>query len=157
MAGAFSRHVSQGHFRPSAIEELSKIPSFDGDPAKYRDYRVGVQWLVAGTPDGKRNLLAPMLVQRLGPNAAEHFRHEDPEKYRVDAGVQLLLAKLDPLFNFMPETELQDSTEEFMALHRKRGQMPTEFPSIFRHIVTRLESVPSGQIYYDVQIDHMER
>ncbi len=157
MARAFSRHVSYGHFLPSAIEELSKIPSFDGDPAKYRDYRVGAQWLVAGTPDDKRNLLAPMLVRRLGPNAAEHFRHGDPEKYRQESRVRLLLAKLDPLFNFMPEMELQDSTEEFMALHRKRGQGPTGFTSILRHVVARLESVLTQQIYYDAQLDHQEQ
>ena len=44
------------------LSKADDLPWFDGNPAKYRDYRHKVIWLVSAVPDDKQHLVAPALV-----------------------------------------------------------------------------------------------
>ena len=95
----------------SSIAKQDDYPNFDGDPAKYRQYRDNVRWLTASVRTDHQHLIAPTLVRRLHGPAAELLRHQDVALYRTDDGVNLLLRTLDEHYNYLPETELQDATD----------------------------------------------
>eukprot|EP00969_Alexandrium_andersonii_P172090 7607176-Alexandrium_andersonii.AAC.1 len=123
----------------SSAAKLDDYPTFDGDPAKYRRYRVDVRWLKASVRSEHQHLVAPTLVRKLQGPAAELFRYLDVDEYRTADGVDHLLKVLDQHYNYLPETELQDATEDFLACKRKSGQGATEFTSYFRTTLNQLE------------------
>ena len=77
-------------------------PEFDGDPARYRSYRVSVRWLEASIKDENKHLIAPALVRRLSGVALDLFRDRDPTEFRSDNGVTRFLALLDHHYNYLP-------------------------------------------------------
>ena len=56
---------------------------------------------------------------------------QDAALYRTEDGVNPLLAELGEHYNDLPETELQDATEDFLACKRKPGQGSAEFTALF--------------------------
>ena len=138
----------------SSIAKHDDYPSFDGDPAKYRQYRDSVRWLAASVRTDHQNLIAPTLVRKLSGPAAELLRHQDVALYRTIDGVDLLLKTLDEHYNYLPETELQDATEDFLACKRRAGQGATEFTALFRTMLTQLERVLTDQMNRDAGDDY---
>ena len=97
------------------MNKESDYPEFDGDPARYRAYRVAVRWLEASVRAEHQHLVAPALVRKLKGVAVELFRDKDPSDFRCAEGVTNLLEILDVHYNYLPETELQDAIEDDMG------------------------------------------
>eukprot|EP00971_Amphidinium_carterae_P218296 4332918-Amphidinium_carterae.1 len=132
------------------------IPSFNGNPSRYRDYRVQVQWLVASTKANALDLVGPALIRRLTGNAFEHFRASNPADFRVPEGAQKVLNILDTHYAFLPQTEIQDAVEAFFACSRQRGQGPTEYSAIFRATTRRLEKLLTTELQREQQLKHQQ-
>jgi len=132
-------------------------PEFDGDPSRYRSYRIAVRWLEASVKDENKHLIGPTLVRKLRGVAAELFADKDPASFRNQDGVQAVLKILDVHYNYLPETELQDATEDFLACRRGRGQGATAFTSLFKTLLGRLEQILTEQTYLDQKLDHAKK
>eukprot|EP00971_Amphidinium_carterae_P344715 6485278-Amphidinium_carterae.1 len=137
-----------------SMTSQDSIPSFSGHPADYRNYRLQVRWLVAATKTDKLELVGPALIRRLSGSAFEQFRSEDPVTYRTQDGAQKVLAVLDKHYAYLPETEVQDSIEQFLSCTRGRNQGPTEYSASFRAAVQRLERILSDQINQEQTTKH---
>ena len=71
---------------PSSHEE---VPSFDGDPSKWRQYELRAKGFAAGLDDNKRSTAGPRLYNRLHGVAWEKVTSTglDPEILRKDGGL----------------------------------------------------------------------
>ena len=128
----------------------NQLPSFDGSPGKYRDYRFAVIWQYASVKPENRQFYAPALVDVLtaGSGAKEIFRYTAPERFQTADGFQLYLSILDGHYNYLPETELVEAVDNFIYnLQRGSRQGPTEFSALFRTQLARLESVLSAALH----------
>ena len=96
------------------VDGLDELPRFLGQTGdQYRRWRAKVQWLLAGTPDDKRKLLAPLIIERFTGEPAEHYSEVDPTPYRVDRGVEILLNELDAKYGTFSEIELSRQVVQF--------------------------------------------
>ena len=108
----------------------NQLPSFDGSPGKYRDYRFAVIWQYASVKPENRQFYAPALVDALtaGSGAKEIFRYTAPERFQTAEGFSLYLSILDGHYNYLPETELVEAVDNFIYSADRGKVRPSSAP-----------------------------
>ena len=116
------------------MDGFNDLPRFAGQTGDaYRRWKAKVLWLLAGTADDKRKLLAPLIIEQFQGEPSDHFSEVDPNRYRADNGVDILLQELDLRYGTYSEIELSRTVAEFFQkLRRRNGESATSFAARFR-------------------------
>ena len=118
------------------------IPEFNGDVARYRDWKRSVLLYHAGTKDDQRVLTGARVLGRLRGGARLATRHLDPEEIRQqgEEGLRLLLQKLDSAYDWQPESLLYESLETFLYFPaRKGGESVTSYLAKYHTALAQFE------------------
>ena len=103
--------------------QFDKIPEFNGDVAKYRDWKRAVLIYHASATTEKRKLTAPKVLAALRGDAQLSTRHMDPETLRSqgEEGLRVLLEALDRSYQWQPESLLYEALETFLYFPSRRN------------------------------------
>ena len=81
---------------PKWERDLEQLEGFAGEAGEpYRKWKDKVVWILAGTPEDDRHLVAPRLIQKFEGEPERAFRGRDPAPYMTREGVKLLFDELD--------------------------------------------------------------
>ncbi|CAE7357072.1 RE1, partial [Symbiodinium sp. KB8] len=125
-------------------DEFLRDLSFSGIPSEYRQFRRKILLSVASL-ESKQIRLAlagPKILTRLSGEAWRATEHLSVGELRSENGWSKVLAALDSHYRFLPETELNESVDEFLfGLKRRPNEGPTAFISRFKAALSRLETL----------------
>ncbi|CAE7223028.1 RE1 [Symbiodinium sp. CCMP2592] len=116
--------------------------SFSGIPSEYRQFRRKILLSVASLEGKQIKLAGPKILTRLSGEAWRATEHLSVAELRASDGWLKVLSALDSHYRFLPETELNESVDEFLFhLKRKPNEGPTAFISRFKAALSRLETL----------------
>ena len=123
-------------------DEFLRDLSFSGIPSEYRQFRRKILLSVASLESKQIRLAGPKILTRLSGEAWRATEHLSVGELRSENGWSKVLAALDSHYRFLPETELNESVDEFLfGLKRRPNEGPTAFISRFKAALSRLETL----------------
>eukprot|EP00974_Lingulodinium_polyedra_P048754 4682638-Lingulodinium_polyedra.AAC.1 len=124
-------------------EENKKVPSWDGDPDKFEEYRMRAELYVDGLDHRNRPYGASRLIANLRGAAWETMREvsrEERKKLRGDDGVELLLRYLEESVLDLPIPEAGKRLKNFLfGQKRLPGESMKIYASKNRTALMKLE------------------
>ena len=95
-------------------DEFLRDLSFSGIPSEYRQFRRKILLSVASLESKQIRLAGPKILTRLSGEAWRATEHLSVGELRSENGWSKVLAALDSHYRFLPETELNESVDEFL-------------------------------------------
>ena len=101
----------------------TKIPTWDGDPEKFNEYKMRCIWYLESTTDKDINLVAARLVQKLTGKAwrtLEELPSDVRAQFRSPKGVEVLLDYLEAALYDKPRRRRMPMQHQTQACQKLR-------------------------------------